>query len=171
MDIRAELNVFYKPLHQKGRKALSIIRGLGFNAKFGYYNLHEVLIEGEYQTEYFPLPEIKISGAGQSADLGISLDGTAWLEITIKKETALSVCYSKLLETYNFEIYGANDYLTDFYHAGMDCGNISHLIENSAEDEIHVCFKITELNAEYIERLITALSEYKILSLVNPAAE
>ena len=93
---RDRLNGIYKPLHEAGKILLRTIKDLGYEAKLSYYNMHYVKVDGEYQIEYFPLPEVGIEGVGFYGDFGISLDGSIWFELTVSKERALILDYKKL---------------------------------------------------------------------------
>lgn len=158
-DMRAQLNEIYRPLHEAGKAALKIIRGLGYEARMVYCNLHETLVDGAYQTEYFPLPEIEIEGVAASADLGVGLDLSAWLELTLPREKALLLDYADLAARFPIEVYGAEDYLSDFYRAGMDSGAVPALIRRSAEREIHVCFRFARVGEETIRAAFGYIKE------------
>lgn len=146
--LRAQLNDIYRPLHESGKVVLKIIRGLGYEARLIYCNLHETLVEGAFQTEYFPLPEIAIAGVANAADFGIGLDFSAWLELTLDRDLALSIDYAELSARFTVEVYGAEDYLSDFYHAGMDAHDIANRIIQSDESEIHICFRFAGVEEE-----------------------
>ena len=118
MDNRTLLNTLYKELHELGADLLRAVQALGYEARLCYHNLHEVRVDGEFQTEYFPLPEIEISGI---ADLGVSLDKSLWLELTVARQAALQLDYPSLARLARLEVYGADDYLRDFCNADMDC--------------------------------------------------
>lgn len=157
MDTREQLNAIYAPLHRAGAEALRQIRALGFSAALGYYNLHEVKVDGQYQTEYFPLPEIAIDGLANAADFGLTLDGTAWLELTLPREAALAADYGALAGRWSFEVYGAEDYLTDFAYSCDAPNGVKDAILASDETELHVNFPLETWNSEELSGLFQAL--------------
>ena len=61
------------------------------------------------------MPALEITGEGANADLGLSIDGNAWLELHVPREQVLQLDYEALAKSCSqLEIYGAQDYLTDF---------------------------------------------------------
>ncbi|NLE06996.1 MAG: hypothetical protein GX638_19625 [Crenarchaeota archaeon] len=156
------LNVIYQALHEKAKVLLKAIRGMGYTANLHYCNLHESLVNGCYAVEYFPLPEIEISGLTESADLGIALDGSAWLELTLKKADSLMVDYERLAGLCTFEIYGAFNYREDFYRPGMDPGMIKPMIKESKESEVHINFLLEESSEEAVASLFSLLEEMRL---------
>jgi hypothetical protein len=140
------------------------IKELGYDAKLCYCNLHEVKVDGEYVTEYFPLPEIEIDNMAICADLGISLDMTVWFEITITREAALSINYSELTKDTHLEVYGAENYLKDFYNDDMCSENVINAIEASNETQIHLCFYLSSCDKETIKSFVTYLQNKAIIN-------
>lgn len=159
MDKRSLLNSVYEPLDRTGRAVLNAVRELGYSASIGYYNLHEVKVDGEYQTEYFPLPEIEIRDERLNADFGISLDRTGWLEITVARETALSLDYEKLGCDWEIEVYGVGDYLSEYYYGRERASEVRSFIEASEEKQIHIMFTVRSLDKEEICRLFALLRD------------
>ncbi|MCE5235448.1 MAG: hypothetical protein ABFC62_05285 [Clostridiaceae bacterium] len=165
-DIRAQLNAVYRPLHDEATAALRIIRGMGYTARLTYCNLHETMVDGAYQTEYFPLPEIEIEGAALCADFGIALDKTAWLEFTLTRERALALDYEHVAAAFEFEAYGAENYLTDLYRKGMRAAELRGAMEKTNEREFHLLFSLARAEEQAIEGLFTRLSEEGILQKI-----
>lgn len=163
MEHRALLNEIYEPFHRAGVEALRAIRALGYDAKMGYYNLHEVKVDGVYEKEFFPLPEITIFGIATSADCGIALDKTAWLELTIPREQALAIDYVTLANTTRLEVYGADAYLVDFYNAEMSIEPVRALIEASTEREIHLYFPLPDCDGGAIQMLLKQLCALRLI--------
>ena len=157
MNTRDHLNSIYAPLHRAGVEALRQIQAIGFSATLGYYNLHEVIVDGQYQTEYFPLPEIAINGIASAADFGISLDGSAWLELTLSREAALAADYGALANRWRFEVYGAENYLTDFTYTCDAPNEVKDAILASGEAELHVGFHLDTWNSEALSGLFQSL--------------
>lgn len=122
-----QLNEIYAPLSHKARELRKALEAEGIHASWGWYAFHSVKVEGEYQTEEFPIPVVT---AGEVCDLGLDLD-RIFLELQLSRERALTLDWEKLSP--EAEVYGAEAYLEDFYHPGMDMGDIRRRIEESGE--------------------------------------
>lgn len=157
-DTRAQLNAIYRSLHDAARAALKAIRGLDYDARLAYCNLHEVMVDGAYQTEYFPLPEVVLTGLTCAADWGISLDGTAWLELTLPRERALALDYAQLAAVFDFEAYGAEHYLTDLYRKGMDAALLRDVMAQTGEREFHLLFPLAQAEEQAVTSLFSRLA-------------
>ena len=57
----------------------------------------------------------------------------------MKRRTALEYSYDKIVQ-YEFEAYGVEDYLADFYHAGQTVQDLKDNIAKSDEEEIRFSF-------------------------------
>jgi hypothetical protein len=161
MDDRTLLNTLYKELHELGVGLLKAVRALGYDARLCYHNLHEVRVDGVFQTEYFPLPEIEIFNV---ADLGISLDKSLWLELTITREAALQLDYPSLAQAARLEVYGADDYLGDFCNAEMGFTLTRERIAASNEQAVHLCFYPPDNDPAALTALLKTLTEARILA-------
>ena len=127
-----QLDQIYAPLHDRARRLTQALARNGLEAKWGWYSDHSVLIDGTYQTERFPIPVVEVPGL---CEIGFDLDG-CWLETQLPREAALELDWGQLPE--DAEVYGVEDYLTDFYHAGMDKAGIAGRIAQSAEQAVNV---------------------------------
>ena len=159
MEDRDRLNGIYKPLHEAGKILLRTIKDLGYEAKLSYYNMHYIKMNGEYQIEYFPLPEVGIAGAGFYGDFGITLDGSIWFELTVSKEIALILDYKRLSQAAPIEVYGVQDYLADIYNERLDIESIRLAIDILNEEEIHICFYLKDSEAGTVKSLIELLNK------------
>lgn len=162
MDNRSLLNSIYEPLDRTGRTVLKEVRELGYTAALNYYNLHEVKVDGAYQTEYFPLPEIEIRDQRLNADFGISLDMTGWLELTVSREKALDIDYEMLGRDWEIEVYGAENYLADYCRGRDGADEVKALIAASDEQQIHINVTVRSLDAESIRQLFALLRDLGI---------
>lgn len=113
-EIREYLNRIYEPLHRQAIARLDAIQKTGYTTHLRYFNLHEVKVNGAYQKEYFPMPVIEVEGISNAADVSLSLDGSAWLELTVDPQVALLLDYAKLYAHMPVEVYGASGLLVDF---------------------------------------------------------
>jgi hypothetical protein len=97
-----QLNTVYKPMCEKSREICEVLQNKGYKISSGFYNKHSKKIDGEFSTEFFPIPVISIENIG---DVGIDIDET-WLEVVMSKEKAVDFDYSRIGEKYKFELYG-----------------------------------------------------------------
>ena len=130
------LNRIYKPLWEKAVALRQGLKDAGYAASIGFFNNHSIKLGGEFVIEYFPIPVITLEGIG---DVGVDLDAIC-LEVVLSKEKALCLDYRRLAESYRFEVYGVEDYLTDIYNAQIDLADIAANIESSGEARLCVCF-------------------------------
>lgn len=126
------LNGIYAPLHGRARRLTGALAQRGVEASWGWYANHSVKVDGRYQTEEFPIPVVE---AGDLCEIGLDLDG-CWLEFQLPRGTALVFGYERLPE--GFEVYGVEQYLTDFYTAGMDRAGIAGRIAQSTEQAVNI---------------------------------
>lgn len=95
--------------------------------------------------------------------MGLSIDGRAWLELHIPREQALRLDYEALVKSFpQLEIYGAQDYLTDFYHVGMEAQAVLNRVESSGEKEIHLCFFLESGDEKNVSEQLKYLSRQGI---------
>lgn len=126
------INNLYKELCAKADTIRKSIKSEGYDCTYGFFNNHSIKIDKSFVTEYYPIPVISISNIG---DIGIDIDNI-WFEICLSKETAVSFNYSKILGLYKFEIYGAEDYLSDLYNEDVNPLDIIRNIELSKETKV-----------------------------------
>lgn len=155
---REQLNDFYAPLHRAGTAMLKTVRALGYNARLCYCNLHEVKVEGGYQTEYFPLPEVEIRDGALSADLGIALDGSVWLEVTQSRNEAMALDYEALAARAALAVYGTEQYLNDFLNETLPPAETAARIWQANDSHIHLCFSLPDADAEAVRALLEDLA-------------
>ncbi len=134
------------------------MRALGYNARLCYCNLHEVKVEGGYQTEYFPLPEVEIRDGALSADLGIALDGSVWLEVTLSRDEALALYYKALAARAALAVYGTEQYLNDYLNETLPPAETAARIRQSNESHIHLCFSLPNADAGAVRALLEDLA-------------
>ena len=127
-----QLNGIYAPMHGRARRLTGALAQRGVEASWGWYANHSVKVDGGYQTEEFPIPVVEAAGL---CEIGLDLDG-CWLEFQLPREAALAVDWERFPE--GFEVYGVEQYLTDFYTAGMDRAGIAGRIARSAEQAVNI---------------------------------
>jgi hypothetical protein len=155
---RDQLNDFCAPLHRAGIAMLKAVRALGYKARLCYCNLHEVKVEGGYQTEYFPLPEVEIRDGALSADLGIALDGSVWLEVTLSRDEALALDFEALAARAALAVYGTEQYLNNFLKETLPPAETAARIRQANESHIHLCFSLPNADAEAVRALLEDLA-------------
>ena len=143
---RYHLNEIYIQLDRKAKEISK-----HFNCTFGYYNGHYNKNEsGNYEIDYFPIHVISIEGV---CDIEIDLNQ---ITITTKltRDRALSFDYEKI-KSYNFEAYGVEEYLDDFYLAGDSIENMLEKIKKSKEENIFFSFIFeNEVNTDTIFKFV-----------------
>lgn len=148
------LNKTYKDLYDRAMALCTPLKNQGYSLKWGYYAFHSVKVKNEYVTEYFPIPVINVNGI---CDVGFDLD-CVFVEAMLYREEAIEFNFSTI--PYNFEAYGATEYLQDFYNNNMDLEGINKRIEESKEQEIGIGFEF-EKNVDdvHVLNLINYLNE------------
>ena len=126
-----QLNQVYAPLRGRAVHLTQALSRNGIDAKWGWYANHSVEVDGEYQTEEFPIPVVDV---GDLCEIGFNLDG-CWLEFQLPRAEALAFDWKQLPR--DAEVYGVENYLMDFYHIGMDLSGIAARIEESSEQAVN----------------------------------
>ena len=145
------LNQIYGLLHHRALRLTRALAQGGIEAKWGWYANHSVMVDGEYQTEEFPIPVVEVSGL---CEIGFNLDG-CWLEFQLPRESALAFDWERLPE--EIEVYGVENYLMDFYHIGMDRSGIAVRIAESTEQAVNAALAFPA-DAE-LEALLAAVED------------
>ena len=129
---RQRLNDIYRKLDQKARELNTL-----FHCTVGYYNGHYRKGEsGEYEMDYFPIPEVTVKGL---CDIEIELDGIS-ITTKLSRDSALSYDYDKI-KAHSFEAYGVENYLNDFYTDGSAIEAMLESMEISNEKNIFFSFR------------------------------
>ena len=153
---RDELNEIYRELENRMHKIIAPFTSLhkGFDFSCGYYSGHyHKGVDGNYVMDFFPIPVVTVKGL---CDIEIDLDKIS-VSTKLRREVALSYAYKKL-EGYEFESYGVDEYLDDFYVKGNTYSELVANIENSREKEIGFSFMFAgDVEAEEIYKLVKFL--------------
>jgi len=137
MDTFNNLNNIYKPLCDKSREISDELKKLGYQIRSGFYNNHYVRDGDGFVVEHFPIPVLSISNVG---DIGVDVN-SVWVEFVVSKDKAVSLDYPALTQAYKVEVYGADDYLHDFYNTESDLQFVVERIQKSNESKI--CITVT----------------------------
>lgn len=131
------LNSVYEPLCIRTKKFCDSVKEQNIPFERGFYNHHTVRKGDSYFLEHFPIPVVTLKCLG---DFGFELDHV-FFEAVIPRNKALELDFTGIARDFDFDVYGAENYLCDFYHAGMDVSCIRELILSSAETEICVSLR------------------------------
>lgn len=156
MEIK-ELNDFYKLLDDRANEIVSSFLKThgGFKHTIGYYNGHYSKDDdGNYKLDYYPIPVISVFNI---CDIEINLYNTS-LSTKLKRKNALAFDYSKLKD-YDFEVYGVDDYLDDYYVKGNSIESLMKNLRESKEENIGFAFSFDKnIDGEQILKFIIFLS-------------
>lgn len=127
-----DLNEFYHFLEEKKNEIIQSLKGLNLKVSSGWFNGHYRKTDsGEWERESFPIPVISVHGI---CDIEIH-DERLSLSTKMKKENALAFSFVPYI-VYEFEAFGVEDYLADYFHPGMTLDEMKQQIEKSDESEI-----------------------------------
>lgn len=153
---RDELNEFYRELENRMHKIIAPFASLhkGYDFSCGYYNGHyHKNAEGKYVMDFFPIPVVTIKGL---CDIEIDLDKVS-VSTKLRREVALNYSYENL-SAYEFEAYGVDGYLDDFYVKGNTYSELVDNIARSKEKEIGFSFLFFgDVDAEVIYKCVKFL--------------
>ena len=142
----------YDRLEACAAALLGALRAAGFSARMGFFNGHYRKDDsGQYRRDSYPIPELEVECL---CDVEIGPE-----EITVSallsREDALSLDPAAL-SGFDFQIYGAEDYLLDFWEPGMSAAALRERIRQSSEAEIGFSFTVSEAD---VPRLVHSLSQ------------
>ena len=153
---RDELNEIYKKLENRMHRIIAPFTSLhkGFEFFCGYYSGHYYKnAEGKYVMDFFPIPVVTVKGL---CDIEIDLDKVS-VSTKLRREVALNYSYDKL-SVYEFEVYGVDEYLDDFYVKGNSYAELVENIASSKEKEIGFSFLFSkDVDAEVIYKCVKFL--------------
>ena len=148
------LNNEYEPLRIHTHNLLKALKKSGFECEWGYFAQHSVRDGDEWFFEHYPIPVIMIKNI---CEIGFDISQT-FIEFKLKREAAVAFDFSRF-DGFSFEVYGATDYLNDFYNASQEIHDIHARIEKSDEKEIGVSLLFGYL--ESVENLVKAVNQLK----------
>ncbi len=132
---KQQLNEIYYPLDLKQAELNALFRG-DFRLESSWYNGHYHKDEtGNWCRESYPIPVIGVKGL---CDIEVPFDKIS-ISTKLKRDAALGYPFEKLAG-YEFEAYGVENYLTDFYHPGQTAQDLRENIRACNEKEIGFSF-------------------------------
>ena len=135
-ELLQEINSAYYRLEMKQAEIAHALLHRIFELESGWYNGHYHKKDtGEWHRESYPIPVIGVKGV---CDVEIQFYMIS-VSTKLKRETALAYSYEMFSE-YEFEVYGVEDYLADFYHKGQTIQETKENICACDEAEIGFSF-------------------------------
>lgn len=132
MISRAYLNKAYSGLEAKHNEIVCALTHRAFQLESGWYNGHyQKNLDGKWVRDAYPIPVITVKGL---CDIEIQFDRIS-VSTKLKREMALAHSFDQLMD-YEFEAYGVEDYLSDYYHSGQSVQEMKDNIQASNEAEI-----------------------------------
>ena len=149
-----DLNEFYHLLEDKKNEIIQSLKGLNLQMSSGWFNGHYRKTDsGMWEREAFPIPVISIHGF---CDIEIH-DERLSISTKMKKENALAFSFVPYI-AYEFEAFGVEDYLADYFHSGMTLDDMKQQIEKSEEHEIGFAIMVPfDFSSRNLPDLITKL--------------
>ena len=131
-----EINTAYSRLESKQTALIHALSHRIFKLESGWYNGHYHMDEtGNWFRESYPIPVIDVKGL---CNIEIPFDKIT-ISTKLKRSAALAYPFEKFAG-YEFEAYGVNDYLADFYHSGQTLQELQKNIRACDEKEIGFSF-------------------------------
>ena len=135
-ELLKEINIAYNRLEMKHAEITHAFCHRIFELESGWYNGHYHKGEaGNWFRESYPIPVIGIKGI---CDIEIQFENIS-ISTKLKRDMALAYSFEKF-SGYEFEAYGVEDYLADFYHAGQTVQEMKDSIHACDEKEIGFSF-------------------------------
>lgn len=135
-ELLNELHIFYDRLEQKSVQIGHALFHRIFELEIGWYNGHyHKSGHGTWIREAYPIPVVGVKGF---CDLEIHPDHIA-VSTKLKRCAALNKSFDQFVG-YDFEAYGVEDYLADFYHPGQTMEELKENIRACKEQEIGFSF-------------------------------
>ena len=133
---RESLNEEYSGLEEKHNEVIRALTHRIFELESGWYNGHyQKDSNGKWVRDAYPIPVVTVKGL---CDIEIQFDRIS-VSAKLKREMALEYPFDKFMD-YEFEAYGVEDYLSDYYHPGQSVQDLKDSIRASSEAEIGLSF-------------------------------
>ena len=135
-ELLNEINTAYYRLEMKQVEIIHALFHRIFELESGWYNGHYHKGNNHnWIRESYPIPVIGVKGF---CDIEIQFDKIS-ISAKLKRNTALTYSFEKFAR-HEFEAYGVEDYLADFYHAGQTVQEMKDNIRDCDEKEIGFSF-------------------------------
>lgn len=131
-----EMEAAYDRLERKQGEIVQALLHRIFETESGWYSGHyHRNTAGEWHRESYPIPVVSVKGF---CDIEIAFDKIS-VSTKQKREDALAYSFEKF-SGYEFEAFGVEDYLADYYHAGQILREMKENIRACDEKEIGFSF-------------------------------
>ena len=131
-----EINDEYNKLELKEAEIFHALFHRIFDLESHWYSGHYYKDDnGKWFLTSYPIPVIDVKGF---CDIEVGFDKIS-ISTKLKREKALTYSFKKF-ENYEFEAYGVNNYLLDFYHSGQSLRILKDNVNASDEEEIGFSF-------------------------------
>jgi hypothetical protein len=149
--IDSKVNKIYEVVTKISNEIFDILLKNGYEPKYGFYNEHYILENDDYVMENYPIPVIdffpQFTKNGilnydlyWDGSIGVELNGSIWIEFCLDRVKAIRFEYN-ILKKYDFEVYGNDEYLEDYYNSSMRVEDIVEKLKSSNEKEINILTK------------------------------
>lgn len=156
---RGELNAIYQRMEAKCREVCAAFVKVRsqFRISSAYFGGHYARnAQGSYEMDYFPIPVVTVKGL---CDIEIGLEGIN-VSTKLKREAAIAFDYKQLVGQ-EFEVYGVEDYLNDFYRHGDCIETMLGRIKESEEKDIGFSFPFArETDGDQLYRFALRLKQW-----------
>lgn len=153
-DFLEKLNELYQTLAKKTEDLALLLSGFG-KCEYGWYNGHFHKDDGKWVKEYYPIPVISVKGL---CDIEVGLETTT-LSAKLGRDAAAQFPF-ETLSGCEFEVYGVQNYLSDFYRDGITTAQMRENICSSEEAEIGFSFAVDRANeSEQLVKLVGMLKD------------
>lgn len=131
-----KIDAAYARLESKQTSLVQALSSESFEVESGWYNGHYHRgDESRFVRESYPIPVISLKGF---CDIEIQFDKIS-VSAKMQRDAAQAYSFEKFAG-YEFEAYGVEDYLADFYHAGQSIHEMQNSIRACSEKEIGFSF-------------------------------
>ena len=135
-EFLTEINAAYHRLEMKQTEIVHALFHRAFEITSGWYNGHyHKSNDGEWCRESYPIPVTSVISV---CDIEIQFD-KIYVSTKLKRDVVLAYSFEKMAD-YQFEAYGVEDYLADYYHQGETIQDLKDAINCCNEDEIGFSF-------------------------------
>ena len=153
-DFLEKLNELYQTLAKKTEDLVLLLSGFG-KCEYGWYNGHFHKDDGKWIKEYYPIPVISVKGL---CDIEVGLETTT-LSAKLGRDAAAQFPF-ETLSGCKFEVYGVQNYLSDFYRDGITTAQMRENICSSGETEIGFSFAVDRANeSEQLVKLVGMMKD------------
>lgn len=158
MNTRVMLEQIYKPMVESAQTIKDLLdKNTNLKTSLGFYNNHYHKNEqGEYIADIFPIPVITVNNL---CDIEIDVEKVS-ITTKIKTEDAAVFDYS-VFKNIEFEIYGVEDYLCDYYTNGEDIACIADRLRKSTEKELFFTLYLNNTDANDTYNAVSLISNNK----------